>query len=187
MLTRAEVTTALHGLWGLLRLRPEALDEFDATPHGFWRPYWLAAILLPAWILMLSDHPSATPLAHPNSYVAMQGIGYVIGWFAYPLLMTRIADFLDRGPRYFTYMVPYNWFGVVQTVVWLGLNILGDSGGLTPLSAVLLWLFPQTILLCYGWFIAKHALDIRSGTAAALVAIDFLLSVVIDALASGVG
>jgi hypothetical protein len=186
MLTKAELTTALHGLWGLLRLHPEALNDFDATLHGFWRPYWLAAMLLPAWMLMLWGHPSATPLAHPNSYVAMQGIGYVVGWFAYPLLMTRVADFLDRGPRYFTYMVPYNWFGVAQTVVWLVLNLIGDSSGIAPAEAVLLWLIPQTIFLGYGWFIAKHALDLRNGTAAALVAIDFLLSVLIDALASGV-
>ena len=181
MLSRAELAAALAGVRGLVTMRADSFRYFDATLHGFWQSFWAAALAFPVWAILQAEQMAATPPHDPVRYGALQGIAYAISWLAYPLVMVRISSFLDRWPRYFTYMVAYNWFQLVQTVAWLPLMLLIASGADRDL-VVLVWLVTHAALFAYSWFIARRGLEVEAGTAAALVIIDFLLGILIDGL-----
>lgn len=179
MLSRSELAVALHGLRRLVRFHPDAFDFFDGTLGGFWKSFWAAALTLPVWVLLEGQQMLATPPEEPLRYAALQAIAFAVSWLAYPLLMVRISGFLDRWPRYFTYMVAYNWFQVVQALAWVPLLVLLAFDAPREL-VVLVWLATHGIIFAYGWFMARYGLAVESGTAAALVIIDFLLGLLID-------
>jgi hypothetical protein len=183
MLSRQEFAAAMAGVRGLVRLDPKAFAFFNATHEGFWRSFWAAAILAPFTAIAVAREAAVMPPDSLWRFIAFQTIGYALGWLAFPLAMVRIADLLGRRDRYFHYMVALNWFHLVEIVFWGPLLVLGMTGILPGTVEQLLGLVVLVALLGYEWFIARHGLKIEGGTAAALVAIDFLLSLVIDRLA----
>ena len=184
MLSKAELARNLVGVGRLLRFDPKAFAAFDRTIDGFWRSFWVAAIIFPFWAYLAWEQMGA---AAPVTYALAQGIGYVVGWLAYPLLVLRLTILFDRAPRYLTYMVAYNWFQVTQTAVLLLLILLDASNFLPRQAMAVIGLSLQGVMLVYNWFIAKRGLTIEGGTAAALVIIDFLLGLLIDGVANSIG
>ncbi len=182
MISRAEFGAALAGVRGLLRLDAKALALFNATHDGFWRSFWAAAIMAPFALIALVREADAVPPDSLWRFVAFQVIAYAVGWLAYPLVMVRIADLLGRRDRYFQYMVAYNWFHVAWAVLGGPIMLLGVIGVIPPMGEGVLNLVVLVVLLGYEWFITRHALKVEAGTAAALVIIDLLLSVIIDRL-----
>ncbi len=179
MLTRGELAAALKGLLRLTRFETDGFHHFDASLDGFWKSFWAAALALPVWALLQAEQMAAAHPAAPLRYAALQSIAYAVGWLAYPLLMVRISRFLDRQHNYFRYMVAYNWFQLVEAAAWLPLLVLIGSQAPADLIA-LVWLATHAALFAYGWFIARHGLEIEGTTAGALVIIDFLLGLLID-------
>ena len=179
-LTRQEFTAALAGVRGLLRFDLRAFAHFNATHDGFWKSFWAAAILAPlvaiGAVRSAIDHPPESL----GRYAALQVIAYALGWLAYPFAMVWIVDHLGRRERYYGYFAAYNWFQLAETAASTVLVLLGMTGILSDDAAMFLFLVLQGVFLGYDWFIAKHALGIESGTAAMLVAIDFLLSLIIS-------
>ena len=183
MLTVREYAAGLTGLGRLLRLRPDAFECFDATPTGFWRSMRLAIILYPAWLGLLFDRIGEVAPPDPTHFAIMQSIGYVIGWFAYPLLMVRLCRFLDRSDRFYTFIVTYNWFVVVAVGAQLVLTLLH---AILPTGFLaLIELIAGSLLLVYTWFIIRRGLLVANGTAIALVLIEELLGRLIEVLAGG--
>ncbi|MCZ6466304.1 MAG: hypothetical protein O6829_03405, partial [Alphaproteobacteria bacterium] len=103
---------------------------------------------------------------------------------AFPLVMVSLARLLDREERYLGYIVAYNWASVLQNGLYLPLVMLGMAGVIPAEATGPLSLIALSLILVYGWFIAKVALDVGAGTAVALVALDLVLSVFIDIVAS---
>lgn len=180
MLRFSELAAALRGVSALLRLRPNAFELFDASPSGFWKSFWVAVIILPVWAALIADQAGAAHLSW--RFFTVQGISYAVSWLAYPLLMVRLSDILGRWSHYYSYMVAYNWFQLVQTVAWLPLVLLLDGDAPRGLVA-LVWLTTHGVLLTYSWLIARRGLQVEAGTATALVIIDLLLGLLIDRLA----
>lgn len=183
MISRIEFAAAIAGVRGLARFDSRALGFFDATLAGFWRSYWAAAILAPFTAAMVARQAMLEPPDSPVRFVISQAVGYALGWLAFPLAMVQIADMLGRRERYFTYMVSYNWFHLIEIALWGPLLVLGLANALPPAAEGFLSLIILGVLLGYEWFIAKTALKIEGGPAAALVAIDLLLNLVIDRVA----
>lgn len=181
--SRQELTAAIAGVRGLVRLDAKALTLFDASHDGFWQSFWAAAIIAPISIALLTRQAIMAPPDSLWRFLAFQTIGYVIGWLAFPLAMVRISTMLGRGDRYYGYMVAYNWFHLVEIVLMGPLILLGVLGVLPLPIESLLSLIAFGVILGYQWFIAKNALKVEGGTAAALVVIDLLLNVLIDKLA----
>lgn len=182
MLTIVDVVAALVGVGRLLRWRPDAFDAFDKTARGFWVSFWVALMILPLWCYAVVDQMDRIVRPSPERFFAFQMVAYAISWLAYPLLMVRICDFLDRWPRYYTYMVAYNWFQLAQTVAWLPMLVLMGFGAPRGLVAIV-WLTTHGVLIAYAWFIARRGLQIDGATASALVIIDLLLGLLIDRMA----
>jgi len=184
MLSRAEFTAALAGVRGLVRLDPRALDKFNATHDGFWRSFWAAAILAPFAAITMAREVMIEPPDSLWRFIAFEVIGYAIGWLAFPLVMVRVSELLGRRDRYFHYMVALNWFHLVEIAFAGPILILGVIGAIPPAGEESLSLIVFMAILAYEWFIAKTALKVGGGTAAALVIIDLLLSVLIDRVAA---
>jgi hypothetical protein len=182
MLNIGKILAALVGVKRILRWETSAFDTFDKTAEGFWASFWVALGVLPLWGYVVADQMAQTLHPSPARYFAFQAIGYAISWLAYPLVMVRICDFLGRWPRYYTYMVAYNWFQLVQTLAWLPTIVLMSVGAPRGLVAIV-WLITHGVLMLYAWFIARRGLQVEPSTACALVVIDLLLGLLIDRLA----
>jgi hypothetical protein len=181
MLTRNELSAVLRGLRGLAHFEAAGFAQFDTTPSGFWKSFWAAALCLPVWAIDKWEQIHTLQPNEPVHFLALHGLAYAVSWLAFPLLMVRVSRFLGRWPRYFTFMVAYNWFQVVQSVAWLPLLLLTLQGDAAPRDMVaVLWLVLYAVLLAYGWFIARVGLKVETGTAIALVLIDVLLGMLID-------
>lgn len=182
MLSRREFATVIAGLNAVLRFRADAFGFFDSSLAGFWKSFWAAAIAAPVWLLLVTRHMTEAQAAAPVTFLAAHLVAYAIGWLAFPLLMVRVSVFLDRWPRYFHYMVAYNWFQLCQSLIWLPLVLVSDNAAPGGGMVTVLWLVTNGLLFAYGWFIARRGLGVDGASAAALVLIDFLLGMLIDGI-----
>lgn len=182
MLSVGRIIASLIGLGRLLRWREDGFDAFEPTPRGFWQSFWIALAVLPMWIYVVSDQLAR--VAHPSAerFFAAQAIAYAVDWLAYPLVMVWICDFLGRWPRYYTYMVAYNWFQLVQAFAWLPMLVLMGLDAPRGLVSIV-WLSTHAVLIAYAWFLARRGLQLDAGTASALVVIDLLLGLLVDRMA----
>ena len=184
MLTRGEFAAALAGVRGLARLDVRALRLFDATHRGFWNSFWAAAILAPFAAITVAREAIVAPPPSLWRLIAVESIGYAIGWLAFPLVMVWVAERLGRGDRYFVYMVPYNWFHLIEIALGGPILLLSLSGLLPVEAEKFLVMLVLLALLGYEWFIAKNALLVSSGVAAMLVGLDLSLTLAIDYVTS---
>lgn len=168
-----EVASGVYGAWLLARRRPEGLNWLDASIDGFWRSFWAAVLVAPAFLVLelITGGFGKDPGVRA---IAVKLIAYVIDWVAFPLLMAFIADSLGKGAGYLRYIVAYNWSAVVQMAVLLPaavLAVLAPSG-----ATVMLVQGVFIVLLVYRAYVAHVALEVGIGTAAGIVLMDVLLS-----------
>jgi hypothetical protein len=179
MITVAEVAAGISGAVRLARRDPQGMDSFDASPQGFWRSFWAAVLVAPAFLILdvLSGGFGEAAGLRP---IAIQLIGYVIDWTAFPVVMITIADSLGRWPNYMRYIVAYNWSAVVQMAVLLPVAVLAV---LAPNhTTMLLAQFVTVVLLVYRAYVAHVALAVNLGTAAGVVLLDVLLAGLLKAV-----
>lgn len=179
MISGGEVASGVYGAWLLARRRPEGLNWLDSSLGGYWRSFWAAVLVAPAFLVLelitggFGDAPGFRD-------IAVQAISYVIDWTAFPLLMVFISDTLKRGQDYMRYIVAYNWSAVVQMAILLPVAVLAV---LFPSGPALLLVQGITIvLLVYRAYIAHVALDVNFGTSAGIVLLDVLLSGLVDTI-----
>lgn len=130
--------------------------------------------------LRLLDADPLTPVR-----VAAEVIGYVLSWTAFPLLSLRVAETTDRGPLWPGFIAAWNWAnlaGYAALVTAVGLAAVLPT---VPGSAARLAAFGYALWL--EWFVARHALQLDAGRAAALVGLDFLLGLTITLVVTGLG
>jgi hypothetical protein len=181
----AETAAALYGCAKILRWNADGLNYFNATLQGFWRSYIAALALAPIYaFLIFADFPSSRDLARA---IPVEISAYVMGWVAYPLAMTRLAGFLGKGQRYFSYMVAYNWFRIVQSLALLPIALLSLLGLVSEAVAGALGSALLMAMLTYDWFLAREGLKLDGMAAAGLVVLDLVLSLFINALAKSLG
>ena len=184
---RAEIVTSIVGALRLWKGDPQALELFDRSLEGFWRSFFAAVLAAPAQVLLLFVSGTRPTFAQNwPRMAAVETIAYVISWTAYPLAMVFVADWIGRGSRYFDYMVPYNWAGLVQLLVLLAAEIIHASGLLPEPISEILQLIAFIAVLHFQWFIARIGLEVSATAAVALVLMDLFLGVLIDSLAASI-
>lgn len=180
----SEILRSLYGAYRLARFDAGGLAFLDCTIGGFWRSFFAAVIIAPIYAAMLGVRFTNEALnTTPFRFLAVELIAYVIGWVAFPLLMTTLARVLDREPHYLRYIVAYNWASVWQNILYLPLAILSLSRAVPEGPAGLLILVVLSFVFVYSWFIARAALDIPGLLAIPLVTLDIGLSLTIAAIA----
>jgi hypothetical protein len=183
MITLVEAYCGLRGAWMLARRQPAGVGLFDASPDGYWKSFWAAAFVAPAFIIL--DWLAGNFDEAGWAVFLVKSIAYVIDWTAFPLVMVYISDSLGRWPAYTRYIVAYNWSAVVQIAVLFPaalLAILIPSGPTAMLAQML-----SLIMLIYRAYVAHVALNVALPTAAGIVLMDVLLGGLLKTVAERLG
>ncbi|HEX3884281.1 MAG TPA: hypothetical protein VHW66_16610 [Stellaceae bacterium] len=168
-----EIRTALAGTLVLARGDGRGLGYFDASPGGFWRSFRAAAICFPLYLALALSRAGAEATAR---VVAVETIGYVISWTAFPLIVLGLVRRFERDDHFFGFMTVYNWCQVPQIVLFAALAAAQAAGLLGETPAVAAGFAATAAVLVYEWFIARVALDVSVPAAVLVVVIDLLLA-----------
>ncbi len=180
MISAREAAFALSGALRLARMDPGGLGHFDTSIAGFWRSFYAAVVVVPAYILLMIFYAALEPVdAGPGRWVVVEAIAYVIEWTAYPLAMVFISRWLACSDNYIRYIVAHNWANVLGIALFLPVAAIAV---LNPALTGLIYLAMIAILV-YQWYVARTALEITGGAAAGLMVFNFVLSFFISSVA----
>jgi len=177
-----EVASSLFGAYRLARFDPEGLKYFNLSLAGFWNSFFAAVIVAPLFgllVLLQFGNITLDPAPSPIRFGFAHGIGYVISWTVFPVLMISMAKFLGREVHYARFIIAYNWASVLQNALYMPLAIFAQMGMLSPDAGTFLGLIVLTAVLFYVWFVTRIALEITPGRAAAIVFIDLVVSIIV--------
>lgn len=182
----ARIAGGVAGGFLLARGRADGMALIDASPAGAWASFAAAWLCLPGYLALrlLSD---TGPVADPLRLVLAEAIGYVLGWFAFPLLMLGIAEGMGRRERFTGFVAAWNWSKVPQLLVMLAASVLGAIGLLPAPALDALAVVALAYVLWIAWFAARAALAVTGGRAAFVVALDMMLGLFITGLTITLG
>jgi len=177
-----ELRFALIGLFRLARGDRGGLDCFDRTLDGFWRSFRAAIVCYPLYLMLLTMRVADADWQRSGGIriVTVETIAYVISWTAFPLVMLNVARWIGRAERFFDFMVPYNWYQLPQSMLFVLVGLISAGGppdsGVAQLAAVA----GAAAVLGYEWYLARVAFDTTRSAAALVVLVDLVLGAVID-------
>ena len=182
-----EVRLALAGTLRLARGDRGGLACFDRSLDGFWRSFRAAVICYPLYLVLLAMRVTVAEWQRSGGWriVAVETIGYVVAWVAFPLLMLTVTRWIGRAHRFFDFMVPYNWCQVPQSVLFVLVGLESASGILNTRASEAIDIIAAIATLVYEWFIARVALETTGSAAAFVVLVDLVLGVLISRVAGG--
>ena len=181
MITPGEVSRGIFGAWLLARFNANGITLFENTVEGFWRSFWAAAIVLPAYAILLTlRYSGATFGVGSGTVFLVQSIAYVVDWMAFPFAMFYIAQMFNRDQWYCRYIAAYNWAAVLQITLMLIISLIAAGGILPPALGYWATAIVLVFVLAYQGFIAHVALQSSWAGAAAIVFLDFCLSLMLD-------
>ena len=179
-----ETTRALYGAYRLACFDSSGLDYFRNTRGAFWRSFNAALIIAPFYVgLLLMRYEMGEISTTVFYFMSVEIISYIISWVAFPVVVDLLITTMDRREKYIRYIIAYNWAAVLQNLLYLPMAMLSVNGIFSSSSAGLLGLIILVFFMVYTWFITKTALNIPSGRAATIVAIDFALSLLLKGYA----
>jgi hypothetical protein len=177
VLTLREASYALFGAWRLAHFDLQGTIYFDRSREGALRSFWVAAILLPPYVVLVLLHLAdrQVTVGWP-ALILIHSLGYVIAWTAFPVAMSWVSRLLDREQEFFGYLAMYNWTQVLTIIPVLAVTAM-RTGNLLPEPVLsFLGLAVDLAVLAYAWFIARAGLRIGPFSAIGVVALDILLS-----------
>ncbi len=184
MITAREASVAIFGAWRLARFDAAGLRFFDNTVEAFWRSFYAALVVLPAFaILDLLRFRGVAVTSGPFTVFVVESIAYVIAWIAFPLAMFHLSRHLGRSKLYCRYIVAYNWATVLQITLLLIVAVITQTDVLPRGLAALLTMIAMIGIMCYQWFIARSALEVTPPVAAGIVLLDLVISFVLEVYA----
>ena len=173
MPSRREVGAALYGAWRLMRFDAGGLASFDFSISGFWRSFFAAALLAPAFVVLVwLELAARTEPVNVGWAMVVSGAGYVAGWVAFPLAAILITRLLDLGGRYLPLIVAYNWVSVPQVAVYLPTVLIATAA---PAIGAVFQMAAVAYILVFEWFVIRTVLDTTPFTAVAIVIVEVVL------------
>lgn len=183
MITVRELAFGVYGAWRLLKLDRDGMAYFDATVAGFWRSFWVAALVAPPFFLLVALRFDAGEVqADPLRYWMVEAVAYVIAWLVFPVVMISVCRFLDREHRFVAFIVAYNWTALLQNGFYLPVALAGAVGLISGEAEGFLSLLVLSGILAYQWFVTRVALVVPPMTAVAIVVLDLLVSLFVNAV-----
>jgi hypothetical protein len=185
MPTWREVSQGLYGAWRLAHLDRSAMAWFDRSEAALWHSFWAAALVYPGALILLGLRlpPEQWAASGPFRILAVETIGHVMAWTAFPLVMVSFCRWLGRDAQFAGFIIAFNWAQVLQMALALGVEGLVDSGLLLSGIAALLLVAAFIAAVTYEWFIARVALDAGGVAATVVVLIDFVLTALLSRIA----
>ena len=191
MLSVAYAMIHLEGVSRFLLRRGTWQDCLDLTDRGFWLSFtaliWAAPIQI--WVLMSEPAILASVAEAQGQNFAAPDMGdyiflgmsrYLLGWALFPLVMYFLVQMLDASDRFVPYIIISNWMSLLLTILILVPQTALINAGLIGPG---LWLLTEVALFFFQiwllWFIARHALQIAGGQAAAVVVVALILVLIL--------
>ena len=177
-----EARFALTGLMRLVRGDRGGLGCFDRSVDGFWRSFRAAIPCYPLYLLLLTMRVAAADWQHAGGLriVTVETIAYVISWTIFPLLMLNLTRRIGRADRFFDFMVPYNWYQLPQSALFVLIGLLSAGGPAGSPAPQAIGLAAAVAVLGFEWYLARVALDTTRAAAALVVVVDLMLGALID-------
>lgn len=158
-----EVQVNFIAAWRLFRRDPSGANLFGQDEAAFWKSFWCAVIVAPAFFTFLILIPDELRSDAPDLRVAaVEVISYAMGWAAWPLIVHAAFALLGLQDKFIPYIVAYNWASVPQVGLLLGIAVVAAAIGM-PLQLFLLLNLAATI-----WLLSYHAFIVRVTTGADL-------------------
>jgi hypothetical protein len=179
---QAEVYRSLYGAYRLARLDPRGMLLFNLTFEGFWRSFFAAVLVAPAYAILIAERLAGREeTLDLGRVILVQGGAYVLSWAAFPIAAIVLTRMLGLGSHYSALIIAANWAAVLQVGVFfaaLVVSLVLSNG----LGNFLLMVVTFAILF-YQWFIFRTALETTGGTALALLMVDLILNTAINVTA----
>lgn len=174
----SEIIRSVYGCWCLALGRQGAIDLFDRSEAGFFRSFFVAVLVLPAFILSDVVHGSAGWLDGGVLDWISYALRYAIYWLVFPVAACIIADKIGVLDRILDLLVPYNWVTLPFGYLFCALAVIGaGEGPVAELAAnlrVFAWL--GLLFLMFRW--ARTLLGVSALMAFGFVVADELVSLV---------
>lgn len=180
----AEVSRSIYGAVRLARWDASGHEMFERTPEGALRSFFAAAIVAPAYLILLllryADMPEGIAF---GPFMLAEAIAYAITWTAFPLVAWHLSLFFRRRDRYPGFLAAYNWSSVVQMTVYLPVIALGEAELLPQALSEGIAMVATLLMLAYQWFILRTGLAIGGAMALGLLLLDVLISIFVSGMA----
>ena len=161
------------------------MTYFNLTVEGFWRSFFAAVLVAPAYAILVGMRTSAEAEDVNVALVFLsEGIGYVLAWCAFPIVALVLTRLLGLDRNYVALIVAHNWSAVLQTAAFVAVVLLGVilPEGLGTLVVTL----TTGAILVYQWFVIRTALQSSGGIALMLLLVDLVVTSMISAFADQV-
>jgi hypothetical protein len=186
-----EIRRALEGALRLFLFDAGGLRYFNMSIAGFWRSFLATLIAAPLiMVVVVLQDALVRATAEPDMAVAplatklgVEIFTYPVGVVLFPIAMIGLSRLLKVTDRYVPYIIAYNWSSVVTALIGLFPLLLFATGFADARSSVAALLGINLVIVVYLWFIARASLAVSGLTAAGLVAIDVLLSFLLEGIA----
>jgi hypothetical protein len=186
MIGRIEVRRSLEGAWRLFLNRPEAMLLFDLSIEGFWRSFQAIVLIAPIYALtviadeqhLLNDSIAETGFSEA-AFLFGRAVALLLDWVTFPILLALVARRLGIARSYPAYIVARNWSGVIASAPFGAIALLTLIGLVSNEFGALLSLVAIGVALRYNYVVARTALAAGFGFAVAIVAADFIVSLLI--------
>lgn len=170
-LAAEDVTRSLRGSWRLMTQGADALQELDLTRDGFWRSFLAFALMLPASIAilaavrLLAGLPNSAGLFTSPALVMAVIAAQLLAVLAVPALLIALAPNLAHAPRFTSFVIAWNWAGIVSASLMAVPAAVFAIGWSTPELAAMQSLAFGVIVLRLRYCVARAAFGPESGIA----------------------
>jgi hypothetical protein len=177
-----EARLALTGLWRLAHGDHGGLGCFDRSVDGFWRSFRAAILCYPLYLVLLLMRVAEADWQNSGGLriVTVETIGYIISWTAFPLAMLSVTRWIGRPRRFFDFMVPYNWYQLPQSVLFVLVGLASANATADSAAAQALAIAAAAVVIGFEWYLARVALDTSRLSAVLVVLLDLALGSLID-------
>ena len=147
-----EAKQSVRGSIRVMRLDPDALQEFNLSLDGYWRSFYAAAYLIPIYVIYLLIAPLPQGVGFGRFWL-IEIINYPLSWALWPLAayyLCRGAGVLDK---YLAYITVYNWAQVVLSGGYLFLLLVtylllpAEAAGNLALMALVAVFAAETLII----------------------------------------
>jgi hypothetical protein len=176
------VSSGLHAALLFARGRSDGLRYVEADMAGAKRSFWAVAVCLPAIVcLQLMTWVQYGVPAQAGHVIALDILGYVVGWLGFALLSYYVAPMFGCAESWPRFIAAWNWCNVVE-------NLLLVVGGIPGLLGVPSIVDEAAQIIAIGWalwiewFATRQALGTTGLVAVLLVVLDQLIGLLLAGL-----
>lgn len=171
-----DVTRSLRGSWRLMTQGADALKELDLSSKGFWRSFAALVLTLPAMVTILAAERVVDGLPNAGnlfdspwlvaSVIGAEGLAVIL----VPALLIGLAPNLAQTPRFTSFVIAWNWAGIVSVSLMAVPATIFAIGWAPPTLAIVQALGFAAIVLRLRYCVAKAAFGPGGGAGVIVLA-----------------